>query len=105
MARFDVYRNPGASSATVPFLLNVQSHLLDDLATRIVVPLRKVGTLGIVPAPALLMPQFVVEGIACILDTPQMAAVPSRALGAAFATLESEHGVIVAALDFLFQGF
>jgi toxin CcdB len=89
----------------VPFLLNVQSPLLDDLATRIVVPLRKSGTLGIVPAPPLLMPQLVIEGIACVLDTPQMAAVPSRALGLAVANLEAEHGAIVAALDFLFQGF
>ena len=105
MARFDVHRNPGASATTIPFLLNVQSPLLDDLATRIVVPLRKSGTLGVAPTPSLLMPQFVVEGIACVLDTPQMAAVPSRVLGAAVANLESEHGAVVAALDFLFQGF
>jgi toxin CcdB len=89
----------------VPFLLNVQSPLLDDLATRIVVPLRKSGTFGIASAPPLLMPLLDIEGIACVLDTPQMAAVPSRALGLAVANLEAEHGVIVAALDFLFQGF
>jgi toxin CcdB len=105
MARFDVHRNPGASTATVPFLLNVQSPLLDDVATRIVIPLRKADALGNVPAPSLLMPRFVIDGIACVLDTPQMAAIPSPALGAAVANLESGHGVIVAALDFLFKGF
>ncbi len=105
MARFDVHRNPGASKEVVPYLLNIQSPLLDDLATRVVVPLRRAATLGLVASPVRLMPPLAVEGIACLLDTPQMAAVPSRVLGPAVANLEAEHGLIIAALDFLFEGF
>jgi len=105
MARFDVHRNPGASSEAVPFLLNIQSPLLDELATRVVVPLRRASALGPIAAPARLMPTLAVEGIACLLDTPQIAAVPSRVLGAAVANLEGEHEIIVSALDFLFEGF
>ena len=104
MARFDVHRNPGASKEAVPYLLNIQSPLLDDLATRVVVPLRRAASLGLVAGPAYLMPPLVVEGIACLLDTPQMAAVPGRVLGPAVANLESEHARIVGALDFLFEG-
>ncbi|MDH5211807.1 MAG: CcdB family protein, partial [Betaproteobacteria bacterium] len=40
MARFDVYRNPNRKSRDrVPLLLDVQASLLEDLATRLVVPL------------------------------------------------------------------
>jgi toxin CcdB len=40
MARFDVYANPGSQAATTPFLLDVQSDLLDGLDSRMVIPLR-----------------------------------------------------------------
>jgi hypothetical protein len=36
MARFDVYANPGSHSATTPYLLDVQSDLLDGLDSRMV---------------------------------------------------------------------
>ena len=39
MARFDVYANPGARAAATPFLLDVQSDLLDSLDSRVVIPL------------------------------------------------------------------
>ena len=43
MARFAVYENPNpATRADVPSLLDVQDDLLDNLATRVVVPLIKV---------------------------------------------------------------
>jgi hypothetical protein len=38
-ARFDVYANPGARAAAAPFLLDVQSDLLDGLDSRMVIPL------------------------------------------------------------------
>lgn len=41
MPRFDVYLNTGAQAATTPYLLDVQSDLLQGLETRIVVPLRR----------------------------------------------------------------
>ena len=40
MARFDVYPNPGQQAKTTPYLLDVQSDLLDDLDTRVLIPLR-----------------------------------------------------------------
>ncbi len=105
MARFDVHRNSGVSSGSVPFLLNIQSPLLDDLTTRIVVPLRRTDRIGPIPVPEALMPSLHIEGISCILDTPQLAAVPFRILGPVVANLEPDHEVIVRATDFLFQGF
>ncbi|MCD8536496.1 MAG: CcdB family protein [Burkholderiaceae bacterium] len=40
MPRFDVYANPGSHAKTTPYLLDVQSDLLDDLESRVVIPLR-----------------------------------------------------------------
>ena len=43
MAQFNVYRNLNATTKSVtPYLLDVQSNLLSDLVTRVVVPLRLV---------------------------------------------------------------
>ena len=40
MAQFDVYRNANPATRTrVPYLLDLQSDLLDPLGTRVVVPL------------------------------------------------------------------
>jgi len=41
MPRFDVYRNNGEHAEVTPYLLDVQSDLLQGLETRIVVPLRR----------------------------------------------------------------
>ncbi|MFW2134466.1 CcdB family protein [Ectothiorhodospira haloalkaliphila] len=42
MAPFDVYPNPSkVSQAHYPYLVDAQSSLLSDLATRIVIPLGK----------------------------------------------------------------
>ncbi|MBT6991314.1 MAG: plasmid maintenance protein CcdB, partial [Gammaproteobacteria bacterium] len=40
MAQFDVYKNPSkASKKAYPFILNIQCNLIDNITTRIVVPL------------------------------------------------------------------
>ncbi len=44
MARFDVYTNPiAADRADFPFILEIQSNLLDRFAERVCVPLAKLG--------------------------------------------------------------
>lgn len=105
MARFDVFRNPGPRAATTPYLLDVQSDLLEGLDSRVVVPLRLVDRFAKVKLPARLTPVFAIEGRECLLETPKLAAVPRRALKARVATLASERQRVTAALDFLFEGF
>jgi toxin CcdB len=41
MARFDVYATPGRHADSTPYLLDVQSDLLDGLDSRVVIPLRR----------------------------------------------------------------
>jgi toxin CcdB len=105
MARFDVYENPGKHAGTTPYLLDVQSDLLDELDTRMVVPLRHLEHFKNVELPRLLTPVFTVEGQEFLLETPKMGAVPRRLLKSRVTSLEEKRVQIIGALDFLFQGF
>ena len=104
MAQFDVYRNANpATRARIPYLLDVQSDLLDSLATRVVVPLCKPGILKGRLAERL-NPVFQVEGKEVAMLTPELAGVPAKALGEAIGNLSSQRGVIIAALDLVITG-
>lgn len=76
MAHFDVYANPGSHAKTTPFLVDVQSDLLDGLDTRIVIPPRKLNYFTTVKLPTHLTPVLHIQRQACLLETPKMAAVP-----------------------------
>lgn len=105
MARFDVYLNTGKHAQTTPYLLDVQSDLLDDLDSRVVIPLRRLGDFPQVKLPKRLTPVVVIKEEQYILETPKMGAVPRSILKSPVSTLASEAAVITAALDFLFQGY
>jgi len=105
LARYDVYRNSGQYANAVPYLLDVQSDLLYGLETRIVVPLRCRNHFPDGPLPERLIPIFEVEGIACLMETPKLAAVPLRLLKQPVTSLAESHAIITAALDFMFQGY
>ena len=104
MAQFDVYRNPNAATRErMPYLLDVQSDLLNALATRIVVPLCRPEVLSGKPAERL-NPAFEIEGAKLLMLTPELAGVPRKALGPRVANLAAERTAIVAALDLAFTG-
>ncbi|MDY6850270.1 MAG: CcdB family protein [Geoalkalibacter sp.] len=104
MAQFDVYENEDAdSNEHIPFLLDVQHSLHNDLATRVVVPLlsASLGEYGIKK----LCPQFNIIGRDVIMGTPEMAGYPARNLRNKVASLAEQRIEILAAVDFLLNGF
>jgi toxin CcdB len=104
MAQFDVYRNANAATrAHIPYLLDVQSDLLDPLATRVVVPLARPAVLGGKPAERL-CPVFELEGRKLVMLTPELAGVPLKVLGERTANLAIKRQVIIEALDLVFTG-
>lgn len=105
MARFDVYANPGSHATTTPYLLDVQSDLLDGLDTRMVVPLRSLHAFPKVKLSTRLTPVLTIRGEELLMETPKMGAVPQRVLKTPVTSLASEQAPISAALDFLFQGY
>ncbi|WP_457581038.1 CcdB family protein [Ensifer canadensis] len=98
MARYDVYANPGGG-----LVLDVQTDMLDELKTRVVVPLLPMEA---APKPAKrLNPVFEVSGVRYTLVTQFLAAIPLSALADPVANLSERHDEIVAALDMVFHGF
>ena len=104
MVQFDVYRNANpATRARIPYLLDVQSDLLDPLATRVVVPLCKPEVLKGKLADRL-NPLFEVEGRKMAMLTPELAGVSRKILGEQIGNLSDERSSIIAALDLLITG-
>jgi toxin CcdB len=104
MPQFAVYKNKNAATRTrFPFLLDIQSDLLDPLATRVVVPLEPAGTAGSRSMQPL-MPAIRVAGKNYLMITPQLAGVAARELGPVVADVSADRSAIVAALDFLISG-
>lgn len=105
MARFDVYANTGKSKKTTPFLIDVQSNVISGLATRIVIPLRSLNAFKNVEAPEDLFPTILVNGKKYLLDTPQLAAIPSQELKEKVGTAAVSQTAILNALDRVFGAY
>lgn len=105
MARFDVYSNPSSQADITPYLLDVQSNLLDDLESRMVIPFRSLKHFPKVKLSAHLTPIFTIRGQEYLMETPKMGAVPVRILKKPVISLAREQAKITAALDFLFHGY
>jgi toxin CcdB len=98
MAQFDVHRDGRGR-----LLVNVQTDLLPELGTRLVVPLLPSHT---VPAPLKrLHPVISFRDENFIFATHLMAAVPSRVLGPPLESLDARYDQIKAAIDMVFLGF
>lgn len=99
MARYDVHPHPSGRG----YLLDVQSDLLDQLNTRIMVPLMTVDT---APVPSRrLNPTFEIRSAPYIMVTQYMSAVPRSELRAPVTSLAHRDSQIADALDMLFLGF
>lgn len=98
MARFGLYRNPEGEG----YLLDVQADLLDQLNTRVVVPLLPATT---APTPAAnLNPVFRIADQPVVMVTQFLAAVPASLLKHPVGDLRQHRYEITSALDVLFQG-
>jgi toxin CcdB len=83
--------------------VDAQSDLLDDLQTRLVIPLSKAPALTKKPI-ARLMPPIDIDGEQYLLMTPQLAGIACAELGPAVGSVADQRTAIVAALDLLITG-
>jgi toxin CcdB len=105
VAQFSVYRNKNPrTKAAFPFLVDVQSDLLEPLKTRIVIPMTKAPALTRKPVSHL-TPEVSFNGDRYVLLTPQLAGIGRADLGPQAGTLAEERQTILAAIDFLLTGF
>ncbi|WP_353205859.1 CcdB family protein [Sphingorhabdus sp.] len=98
MARFDVYK----SGNTRGLLLDIQSDLLDEFGSRVVVPLLPAEDMQSVSR---LHPVFVINDERYIMSTHLIFAIPVDRLGAKIGSLAQEDLVITSAVDTLLSGY
>jgi len=98
MARFDVYK----SGNTRGLLLDIQSDLLDEFGSRVVVPLLPAEDMQSVSR---LHPVFLINDVQYIMSTHLIFAIPIDRLGARIGSLAQEDLVITSAVDKLLSGY
>jgi toxin CcdB len=100
--QFDVCRNPSrVGRDDRPFIVVLQSRLLQHLRTRVCAPLVREGAL--VP-DARLNPVLKVQGRRLMLSPTELVSLPVAILGPAVANLEPDRDKITTALDLVFLG-
>jgi toxin CcdB len=104
MSQFTVYRNEDDSSnETYPYFIDIQNSLLDDLNSRLVIPLSKQSSSNNISAKKL-CPVLQVNNDKFVLLTHQMTTVPKSILKTKIISLESYRYEITDAIDFLITG-
>ncbi|MBA4263193.1 MAG: plasmid maintenance protein CcdB [Comamonadaceae bacterium] len=103
MAQYDVFPNPSDSAADgIPYVVVIQSELLDALATRLTVPLAVLDFAGKVPAA--LCPVFTVKGQRLHALAHYAAPLPARLLRRPIDNVATQASALVAAMDVVLSG-
>ena len=104
MPQFSVHRNKNQKTRSkYPYLVDIQSDLLSDVGTRVVVPLIKRTAATRRPIKNL-MPVVRVDEQEFIMVVPQLAAIATGALGDPVGSAAQHRDEVLAALDFLITG-
>lgn len=105
MAQYDVYPNPSRSAAEgLPYVVVIQSDLLDALPTRMTVPLADADAPG-GRMPAALCPVVVVKGRRLNALAHYAAPLPAKLLRQPVGNVAAQASVLVAAIDAVLSGF
>lgn len=104
MAQFDVYPNPSSKTRSAfPYVVDIQSPIVCELATRIVIPLGRLQNFQS-EGMKYLTPEITYDGERLLLLTPQLASMPAKLLKRPIGSLKHLRGEIVAAIDFAITG-
>ncbi len=103
MAQYDVFTNPSRSAADgIPYVVVVQSDLLDALATRLTIPLAVPDEANEVPSA--LCPVIVVKGKRLHALAHYAAPLPARLLRRPVDNVAVQASALVSALDTVLSG-
>ena len=104
MHQFDVYANPSkATRGAYPYIVDIQSPVISEIATRIVVPLGRKKHFKNEELKGL-TPTTEYDGEELLLLIPQIASIPSKTLRHPIGSLSHLRDKIIAALDFAITG-
>jgi toxin CcdB len=103
MAQYDVYANPSSSgSSGIPYVVVIQSDLLDALSTRLTVPLALPEDSAKVPLA--LCPAMTVKGQRLYALAHFAAPLPAKALRQPVDNVAGQAHALVAAIDAVLSG-
>ena len=104
MAQFDVFRNPSTTTRKhYPYLVDIQSPYLEELATRIVIPLGKASLFNNT-AMKKLTPEITFHEEQLLLLTPQISSIAKKLLKQPIGSISHLRDDLTNALDFAFFG-
>ena len=104
MSQFTVYQNPStASRKAYPYILDVQHSVIDELSTRIVIPLGRLSDFKNEQMKTL-SPIVEHDGEKLVLLTSQITSIPAHLLKKPVGSLSALRLEIVAAIDFAITG-
>ncbi|MGD1983607.1 MAG: CcdB family protein [Chromatiaceae bacterium] len=104
MAQFDVFRNPSTTTSKhYPYLVDIQSPYLEELATRIVIPLGK-ALLFRNTALKGLTPEVTFHDEKLLLLTPQISSISRKQLKEPIGSISHLRDELANALDFAIFG-
>ena len=104
MAQFDVYRNPSKkTNKAYPFLVDVQNSVIDQLATRLVVPLTNSDARNSLYMKKL-TPSIEFEGATYLFLAQQLSSIPEDVLNDRVGTLAQSRELLIDAIDFAITG-
>lgn len=104
MPQFDVYPNPSAKTKEAyPFLVDVQNPVIDQLSSRLVVPLTNINA-----KPDMLMkkltPEIQFGDHSYLFMTQQLTSIPADILKKPVGSLENARTLLIEAIDFAITG-
>ena len=105
MGQFGIYQNKNAlTRKAYPYLIDVQSSLLESLGTRLVVPMTEKAHFSdkIIKE---LNPTIMIGGTEYTALVQQMAAIKKENMGKAIGECMNERQALLSAVDFLITGF
>ena len=104
MAQFDVYKNTSkVSKKAYPFILDIQSDLIGDIATRIVVPLALYSKFKNEEIKGL-TPKVSFGDKDLLILIPQLSSMPSKSLKNPIGSFSHLRDEIISALDLAITG-
>lgn len=104
MAQWDGYANPiPRARDLLPYLVVLQSDLLETLPTRLVAPLSR-STVTAAGLPRRLAPSFEIAGQRLTLKPHEAGTIPTRSLRQPVGSLRSQAHRIIDALDAVVSG-
>ncbi|MGR3219203.1 MAG: CcdB family protein [Candidatus Anammoxibacter sp.] len=104
MSQFTLYKNEDKNSQKIyPYFVDVQSNLLDDLNSRLVIPLSPYSAVNKTNAKKI-CPVIQLDEGKFVLLTHQMTTVPRATLKTVITSIENYRYEIIDAIDMLITG-